>query len=732
MVYKLFHYSDPIYVYSSDLWKISTDSFHFFNESVLKNYVIENIKNEKSNISDLRSMLSHQKMNGFSSEQREFSQEINVFFDHVIASADKEQVIDPHGNMVSYFFHKSLCHSDYSTYMREDLAEFFQSNPLSPEILIQVLQDIFPEFSGELKGKTLVFHGFLELSPLFLTCLRLLEEIGVEIVFCVFYMEDNSEGSMAVQKLFQHFLLEFEVVNKLDQDELVKSKNSKRKTHNSRENMSEISINTLKIDYFQQHDIWLLRFLKALFELWDVDKNSFKFLSAPLKSCIQSCPFYHGSRGKLLSTYLKLEVLLDDISDYDHFKNKIHGEFRSQLVNIQNQDDSLFSRISYFSQITTEEFDIFCEFIEDLEQFSRILFKIIPNIQLIGELLQELSIAYHEKDFISFLLEENKILHLLRADIELIENPSEIKSSYFESFSSQIYEDLENNESHFYSLLDNQGDMREYLNFHALVTGYLRQIYGENEFLENLSKDTVFYDLLSFSIQNWKSLQHYQNNFSAAILCSQINIQNLTLKLEQKKVVQVDYDRMEMMYLFLCPERYMKSCILQSETILDHVASYKKFYENLLIYMVWSQSESMTEAEVEQQLQQADEHYHDYFPFLDEKERFDVLIRAKNYFLQSILKSNTEIRAFAPSHMEMKFRFGEAFFQNSYRTTPLSAFRPFVKNSNYSLHKIPKSEDKVDLFPLRSELVAYLNRNDTIKSSGSWCEYCEHEKNCKK
>lgn len=212
---------------------------------------------------------------------------------------------------------------------------------------------------------------------------------------------------------------------------------------------------------------------------------------------------------------------------------------------------------------------------------------------------------------------------------------------------------------------------------------------------------------------------------------------------------QVKYDRYQMMDMFLCPYRYFLDYIVSDAPIVQGQFLYQKYYENILIEAVWKQIADkpldLAQRMLDKHLQNESSRLQPYFSFWKKTEIRDLEMRARNYLIHEILEKSpgNTVRHYAQSHMTMRRLFGKAYFkvdisdaepQNPYQSFENLATRKYP-NKIYSLHKLPKPEDRKRTELLLSDVNHYVNQTGSSQSQAipsDWCLYCVHRGNCMK
>lgn len=224
----------------------------------------------------------------------------------------------------------------------------------------------------------------------------------------------------------------------------------------------------------------------------------------------------------------------------------------------------------------------------------------------------------------------------------------------------------------------------------------------------------------------------------------------LTLSVERRPVETIPYVRAQMMDMFLCPYRYFLDYVVEDGPVIQGDFLCRKYYENLLIEAVWKRiAGKPREAVLERLSALVDEEsraLEPYFTFWKQTEIYDLKLRAGNYLLHSVVTagSGPQVRAYAPSHMQMRRLFGKAKFMVDIseieRKNPYGSFEALARRKyplkEYSLHRLPKPEVSPKSRPLAKSLCdaarQYINQpqRDRAAIPSDWCAYCVHKGTC--
>lgn len=223
-----------------------------------------------------------------------------------------------------------------------------------------------------------------------------------------------------------------------------------------------------------------------------------------------------------------------------------------------------------------------------------------------------------------------------------------------------------------------------------------------------------------------------------------------TVSISPEQVKKVQYDRFQIMDMFLCPYKYFLDYVMTDSPVVCGNFLYQKYYENLLIETVWKRIEKISRSEglkrLDIELSRGNQIFQPYFTFWKTTEIFDLTLRAKNYLVHRIIEKSlgTTIDPYDPSHMYTRKLFGAAKFSVDIsevdRKHPYSKFESLAiykyPNKEYSLPKIPKQGHKSQELltsELLGELKQYVNQlkaTDKCAIPSEWCTYCVHRGTC--
>lgn len=222
---------------------------------------------------------------------------------------------------------------------------------------------------------------------------------------------------------------------------------------------------------------------------------------------------------------------------------------------------------------------------------------------------------------------------------------------------------------------------------------------------------------------------------------------SFSISVDQEFTEGIQYDRLQMMDMFLCPYRFFLDYVMENGPVVQGDFLYQKYFENLLIEAVWKrigkQKQSDAMKYLPRILEQETRKLRPFFAFWKETEIFDLKTRAKNYLVHEVVEkgSGLFVKPYSPTHMDVRKRFGAALFaidvSEAERKNPYPAFEALARKDGwkktYSLHSLPFPEKQAKADLLRSEAMQYLNqtvRKDRTAIPSDWCIYCVHRGNC--
>lgn len=753
MAYKLHHYSAPLTLKEEAFWNEIKGIPHFCADSNLAEGLKKYAPDRAEWFCSLDSFLFHDKLFGHFHKPEVRLQDFHEFMQRIeVLPYEYREYFNNKVNIVDYFYVlRDLILLD-SDILDQNLQNLIEKDPvrLDNSEIQGILQEIFPALSEEDDVKELVFHGMVEFSPFFLRCLELLDFVGINVTFCVYYHGDFPQEMAFIGELYDILGLGFtEQEVKPCGETVVDGGILTKKIHtiihsapffpDGEENVSyglagEVSLNHLR---FLKKDAWLVQFLPSLLEMWDEKSGSIKLNKRNLKVCLEQWCFSSKSIREIMNVYLKLEIFFDVDMQFSDFCEIMEHIFQKNHSFLSDKKDTPFHMLSIYASPSEEEVVLLIETIYTLNEVAGILFLNYHSLKELQVSLEYLKLLYDGRDYELFLAEESAI-------IERLEEHLNQESLSFNSLTSTIKERIQkirgiNEEDEIRSLWNVIGDIYQHreegkISFFGTTAPQKRKDIL-SDFFHRTQKE------VNPNMEKYRKQVDISSNIQAYFLSMSLLYQGLEEKnfgnqgvkhIRSPKIYQSSYDRVQIMSLFLCPYRYFNSYILQQAPIIHELPLYEKFYENLLIMTVWQQIAGSRETAVDHLLQGADVRCAQYLPFLNQKQRLDGMTRAKFYLNNSILKPGTVVRDFAPSHMEMKFRFGEAFFQGVGDTPPLSCFTQFIKKNYHSLHQIPKKTEKEMVKGFQEAMSSYINSNGTVVRFGDWCEFCTERIYCKK
>ncbi len=234
----------------------------------------------------------------------------------------------------------------------------------------------------------------------------------------------------------------------------------------------------------------------------------------------------------------------------------------------------------------------------------------------------------------------------------------------------------------------------------------------------------------------------------AELIKSLKNNTPFSVSVKQEYTSAVEYDRVRMMDMYLCPYRYLLDYVMEDTPVVCGSFLYQKYFENLLIDAVWKRIQKRKCADAKKFLsdilEQESQKIEPYFKFWKATEISDLKLRAANYLIHEVIGEDTEssVKAYAPTHMEMRKHFGAAKFivdvSEVETKNPYQAFEALTDKNGYrkeySLHKLPKPEKlpraAADLAMETKEYINQTKGRDKSAIPSDWCTYCVHKGNC--
>lgn len=224
-----------------------------------------------------------------------------------------------------------------------------------------------------------------------------------------------------------------------------------------------------------------------------------------------------------------------------------------------------------------------------------------------------------------------------------------------------------------------------------------------------------------------------------------------SISIRQEKAQRLQYDRYQMMDMFLCPYRFFLDYVTENAPVIQSNFLYQKYFENLLIEAVWKRIGKWQRSAASDYLVKIIDReaikLEPYFMFWKPTEIFDLKLRARNYLLHEVINngSGTTVKPYMPSHMQMRKLFGSAKFvvdiSEVERKNPYEKFEDLAvqngQKKEYSLYKLPQpekhSQDQILSEQLRNDAKQYIDQTlskDKTAIPSDWCTYCVHRGMC--
>ena len=215
---------------------------------------------------------------------------------------------------------------------------------------------------------------------------------------------------------------------------------------------------------------------------------------------------------------------------------------------------------------------------------------------------------------------------------------------------------------------------------------------------------------------------------------------NYSISIASSAVQSVNYDRIQMMDMYLCPYRYLLDYVVQSAPVLQGEILYKKFFENLLVEAVWKRMQGHPRAVAEmyykQAVNQECEKFKSLFSFWSRTDLSDLRRRAANYLYHHVIKKDQTIRKLDPEFLKIRLAFGAARYNidisESEPYNPYANFENLTQTAYptkiYSMMKIPRQPSNA----LLKDAKEYINNSsDNYPIASEWCVYCpEQQRAC--
>lgn len=571
----------------------------------------------------------------------------------------------------------------------------------------EIFQKVFPYLQEEVQQ--IVLHGVLEFSPQLLACLEGIEKTGIEVVYFVPFEEEFSEFFTPWNTVYQeisHDVMEIEgeEENLLDFFKTV----------------SEPKGKLVDSPLLSERSLFLRVFMPSIYSLWQTEEQILLFQAESVKACIQSAPFPVAERRSLLKTFYRLEVLWKNIQTIPQLIAILEQQFLPQRTKPSKEIPFGLLGMYQESKLSLASLRGFLDFIHCMNVFASCCFKELPPT-LQGSLER---MKLFPKSSALLLLEENVLLVELQEMLqqELFPEQEEVPELLLlllESIEDYFVEDLPVMEE-------------EIPDCGAVFSEFMEQCCEMSSIgrLSVLSREQQreFSQYLSLFQKREKNVFQKEEHFFG-------------LGLYPKELLALPYVRMEAMAAYLCPYRYVLSFVVEKSPVFTEEQFYEKFYRNLLIMDIWKNFVGKPLKEVEgflpDLLEQVEDKYSELFPYLSKAQRFDGRVQAALYLQQSIFqKGKSElVREFAPSHMEMKWRYMEASFQQEkyWKKNILPIFASLkTREQRYSLHQVPKLEEKTmwQTMAIAEAMTEHLNSREHMKNYGCCCGDCPYETTC--
>lgn len=582
------------------------------------------------------------------------------------------------------------------------------------------LRRAFPYHSGTVKG--IVVHSVLEYPPEFLRCLWEMEKSGLEIVFLLPTGGDSL------------FFTPWETVYEAFPGERIVLEEPEAETGESLlkhfHQWGDTGKKFTDISFKSETQRFFTTFLPCLYGLWQEDSQEIAMDWRLIKECLFSAPVTQQERKRLVKSYYKLEFLWKHLDSYEKF-SQVLGE--GLLTFRENGEEEFpFQLLAMYHEDTLplEDLRLFVDCITAFQQFSFLFFQDSPS--LLTESLERMRIlssagqeelCHCEEGTLVQCLQEQQKKHL-EGGFSPLTNLFLEKLTVFSSENSQFSSRRKMGQDSWGLYEDGSGAWLEFLKKACELSPFGEICRSSYESQARFSSYLPVYDHVRREYPQEEEVSSY-----------------FTMAIPAHKIMSVAYDRVQSMTGFLCPFRYFLTYVLEESPVFWKEPAYEQFYEHLLVEDIWKNFQGKPLKEVEgflwDLLQQVDEKYRGLFPYLGEKQRVDARIRAGVYLKNSIFLrgKSDQVREFAPSHMEMMWKFGEASFQQDIlddkQSLPVFASLE-SKDFRYSLHKVPKLEEKSlwQIQAIQQGFSEYLNNKELRQNHGTWCEFCPHKSVC--
>lgn len=629
--------------------------------------------------------------------------------------------------LIAQIYRKYTEKSDHNTIKLPDLEE-----------INEIFADLFPEIEKVSDAQTIVLHGFYYFTPHLLRSIQILHDLGFHIIFLLNYRKGEFFALVkgVYTPLFDGDSLkvidfdgESEEEKLLTLDQVLYSKEYPDfLTANDFMMKVENSSTSSELNTHESFSIPV--FLHNLLKMWDTRKKDLCFSADLLEKCFHSSPFLSETQENLFPFYRKISSIFLENITFTCLIEKLESYIKNYS---EIEDDDKYVEVRKLRvyeeiQVLQKELVYFAKEIQFYQNLAVTLFENPDNFHYLQEILinvecfgdMELAMSQEERCIESCLEILNRKSSTFEGEKRFQEILFQRKDhTFLDNTVDFDFGDIEVCESchqanQFDTFLSANEVNRIKFADYCVIKGDMLQIYVESLVLLNYIKNLI-----------------KNKEFSEGQRKPEPNFCNEKIS-NKKKILQVQYDRYYAMSMFLCPKRYFYQFILhKSENVLS-TEECGKFYENLIILLIWQVIAGKNQDEVNScitsMIRQVDEKYSVLFPFFQKKEKFDILVRAENYIKNGIFSTNHRgnIREFAVSHMDMRFLFGEAFFRGNDQVHPFPSFEQLKKHGDYSLHQIPKNNDFYKNSTLRQEMTDFLNDEENHENSGTWCEFCRY------
>jgi hypothetical protein len=224
---------------------------------------------------------------------------------------------------------------------------------------------------------------------------------------------------------------------------------------------------------------------------------------------------------------------------------------------------------------------------------------------------------------------------------------------------------------------------------------------------------------------------------------STLESHSMLSQMAPQSVTKLNYDRAQMMTMFLCPYRYLNDYVLNPLPLVTGDFLCAQLFENVLVANVWhalsNMNNDMAARKFSTCIRTETNKLRPYFPFWKESDFPDLIKKAETYFVNKIgarsRATGSTIQVYSESHMKMRQDFGVAkYYIDPSEQEPKNPYQAFEALSAwedgkkvYSLHKVPKSAAAA----LTHDTLDYLNLStEPIAIASDWCTYCNNKGMC--